>query len=750
MWRLLTTARTSNPGVGSTVMNPHGTAEWVRTCKSITAEGNLLAAHAVLPQDDLQVCLSPHREQSGYYQRIMALSRANAEIRVGRYLLGERLGAGGMAEVFVAHGAEGAIAGRRFAIKRILPQLAKDQRFVAMFCDEGRICSALQHPNIVQVVDFGEHDGDLFMAMEFVDGISGARLLRAVAARGRRVPVPVACYIARNVLEALAFAHEAKDEHGRPLRIVHRDVSPGNILLSKRGEVKLADFGIVRSEFIARRTYPGELKGKIGYMSPEQVVGADVDPRSDLFALGIVLAELLLTRPLFPGKSEMEVLTRIYEADLRVLEHHADTLPKQLVDLLTWTLRRRVQERPNSARELADALDAFVRAESAALDSAGLVEWMLAEELLAAQSGLRAATPSPEAARGARQSEAERQRSGERQSLSPRSTLPMKGRPRTLYRIRMPNGDVLGPMGPVELVDGFATRRYSLDVVVIKNDERPKSARVLGELRSIVALESWIDEVLGARHLVRVGLDRTRLPSFLYGLVQRRETGVILLKDGTRRLAITFNDGAPVGAVSSDRDLLLGARLLQEGLLSEERLHDAMATLVEAPTLPTSGVGRLGDLLIEQRWIEPSELLRVLVTQLETRFLGLGKWEAGEVCFVSGSEYVRGQLETVTPPLHLVTKAIREGFSGRELARILSSLGDNPIARNPCVSTQITQLGLNIEEVDALERVIGTRSLGRFLAESVTRNGPKPDDILRAVFVGMSAGILVSPGWPWR
>lgn len=680
----------------------------------------------------------------------MALLRANSEVRVGQYLLGERLGAGGMAEVFIAHGVGGDVEGRRFAIKRILPQLAKDPRFVAMFCDEGRICSALQHPNIVQVVDFGEHDGDLYMAMEYVEGISCARLLRAVAARGRRIPIPVAGFIARQVLEALAFAHEATDEQGRPLRIVHRDVSPGNILVSRRGEVKLGDFGIVRSEYIARRTYPGELKGKIGYMSPEQVVGAEVDPRSDLFAVGIVLAEFVLTRPLFPGKSEMEVLTRIYEADLRVLDHHADTLPSGLVELLRWTLRRRVQDRPSSARDLASALDQVLREQSSMIDSTGLVEWLVAEELLSIQSGLRALTPSPDAQRAARPPSSSRLARSEPSSLSPRSTVPVKGRPRTLYRVRLPNGEVLGPMGPVELVDGFATRRYSLDVVVLKNEDRPRPARALGELRSIVSVETWFDEVLAARHLVRVGLDRTRLPSFLYGIVQRSETGVVLLKDGTRRLAITFFEGAPVGAVSSDRDLLLGARLLDEGLINEERLADAMEILVEAPSLPTLGVGRLGDLLIHQRWIEPSELLRVLVAQLETRFLGLGRWEAGEVCFVSGGEHIRSQLKTVTAPLHLVTKTIRLGFPGRELARILSSMGDNPIAKNPCAPTPMDDLGLLPDEAEAMSRVIGTRSLGRFLAESVTQRGPKPDDILRSVFIGMSAGVLVSPGWPWR
>lgn len=699
-----------------------------------------------------QIKSSPVGDGPSYHEGIMALLRAHAEVRVGQYLLGERLGAGGMAEVFIAHGAEGEIAGKRFAIKRILPQLAKDPRFVAMFCDEGRICSALQHPNVVRVVDFGEHDGDLFMAMEYVDGISCARLLRAVAARGRQVTVPIACYIARQVLEALAFAHEARDEQGRPLGIVHRDVSPGNILLSRRGEVKLGDFGIVRSEFIARRTYPGELKGKIGYMSPEQVVGAEVDPRSDLFAIGIVLSELLLTRPLFPGKSEMEVLTRIYEADLRVLDQHCDQLPARLVELLRWALRRRAQERPRTAREFASALDEFCRTESTPIDAAELVRWLISEDLLASQSGIRAVSPPPsaEAVRAVPAIPKTSLYPSDPSSLSPRSTVPVKGRPRTIYSVRLPNGEVLGPMGPTELVDAFATRRFPLDVIVVKNDGRPRPARTLGELKSIVSVESWFDAVVSARNLVRVELDRTRLPSFLYGLVLREQTGVLLLQDGSRRLAITFLVGAPVGAVSSDRDLLLGARLVEEGLIDEERLCDAMEMLVEIPSNPTLGTGRLGDLLIERRWIEPSELLRVLVTQLETRFLGLGKWEAGEVCFVAGNDYVRGQLKTVTPALHLVTSAIRQGFAGRELARILSTLGDNPIAKNPCSQTPVEDLGFHPAEVDALQRVIGTRSLGRFLAEAVTQKSIRPEDILRAVFIGMSAGLLVSPGWPWR
>jgi hypothetical protein len=194
-----------------------------------------------------------------------------------------------------------------------LPELAQDARFVAMFCDEARISAPLTHPNIVQVIDFGESQGELFMAMEYVEGVSLAKLLRYVSGRRERFPLAAALFIAHEVLTGLAFAHSACDENGNPLHIVHRDVSPGNVLIGRAGDVKLADFGIVRSAYVDRRTYPGELKGKVGYMSPEQVMGVEVDPRSDLFTVGIILSEMLMARPLFSGQNEFDILTKIYE-----------------------------------------------------------------------------------------------------------------------------------------------------------------------------------------------------------------------------------------------------------------------------------------------------------------------------------------------------------------------------------------------------------------------------------------------------
>jgi len=669
------------------------------------------------------------------------------ENRVGPYLLADRLGSGGMAEVWVGQNSESG-SSTRYAIKRILPQLAKDSRFVAMFCDEARICSALHHPNIVRVLDFGEHNGELFMAMQYVEGTSCARLLRNVAAKGRRFPPAVALFIAREVLEALAYAHDAHDEKGRSLGIVHRDVSPGNILVSSSGEVKLTDFGIVRSEFIARRTYPGELKGKIGYMSPEQVVGGDVDARSDLFALGIVLAEMLLTRPLFPGRSEMETLTRIYEADLRTLDQHADDLPRDLVNILRWVLQRRPDERPSSARELAQALDKFAIQESVEPTAAKLVEWLSELGFPGSRSGMRAATPNPDYMREigiGRSVDVAAEKVRRRSSLPPRIAseggIQQSG---VEYEIRLNNGEVLSPMGPYELLESFATRRVPLSATIVRNNGRPRAARQMTCLASIVAAEDWIENALQSRQAYRQGLDRSRFSTFLFGLVNRDETALVVARDGSRQTVVAWEKGAPVYATSSDRETLLGVHLQRSGTISEQQLVRAVETLAEAET------GRLGDVLIAQRSLMPADLIRTLVEQMRARVLSIGSWESGEIWYVPGVGAPTAGVRTNESSLCLLTSMVRTAFSGRELARILAVLGDGPIAASPVPRFEIQSLGLTSQEATALKSVAGARSLSRLMTEAAGNSTLRPDDILRATFIGLSAGLLVSPGWPWR
>ncbi|MBM4377172.1 MAG: serine/threonine protein kinase, partial [Deltaproteobacteria bacterium] len=208
--------------------------------------------------------------------------------------LQRRLGAGGMAEVFLAkkRGAEGTF--KQLVLKRILPEHVRARRFRLMFVEEAQLATRLNHPNIVQVYDLAHHGDDLLLAMEYVEGLDLARLVRASRRRGTPLPAWVAAHIVAEVAKGLHYAHERKDEGGLPLAIVHRDVSPQNVLLASNGAVKIADFGIASANLF--REEQGVLKGKTAYMSPEQARGDKVDRRSDIYALGVILFELLHDR----------------------------------------------------------------------------------------------------------------------------------------------------------------------------------------------------------------------------------------------------------------------------------------------------------------------------------------------------------------------------------------------------------------------------------------------------------------------
>src|SRR4051794_38546745 len=274
----------------------------------------------------------------------------------GRYTLVERLATGGMAEVFKAkilstHGFE-----KLLVIKRILPHLAADKTFVAMFIDEAKLTAQLVHPKIVQVSDFGEVNGQFFIALEYVDGFDALALLRASAQRQVRLPVPICMFIALEVLDALDYAHNARDSDGKPMRLVHRDISPSNVFIARRGDIKLGDFGIAHAQERESKTQAGTLKGKYGYMSPEQVVGSPLDGRSDLFAVGIVLAEMIMGRRLFTAPNDLDVLLMVRDGRLERLDKYCRDLPPELEKVLRKGLNRKPAERYQTAADFRDAL----------------------------------------------------------------------------------------------------------------------------------------------------------------------------------------------------------------------------------------------------------------------------------------------------------------------------------------------------------------------------------------------------------
>jgi serine/threonine protein kinase len=261
----------------------------------------------------------------------------------GSYHLLEKIATGGMAEVFRARAYGMAGFEKILVIKRILDHLGKDEEFVRLFIDEARIAVSLLHVNIVQVFDLGEVDGAYYMAMEYVHGLDMARLVSR-AQRSGPFPIPLACFIICEVLKALQFAHERRDEDGKPLNIVHCDISPQNVLISFSGEVKITDFGISRAAFQAQKQHD-VIRGKYAYMSPEQVEGRRLDGRSDLFSLGLVFYELLTGRRLFKARSRDETLMRVRRAEVPSARGFRAEISEDLEDFLLRMLARRPDDR---------------------------------------------------------------------------------------------------------------------------------------------------------------------------------------------------------------------------------------------------------------------------------------------------------------------------------------------------------------------------------------------------------------------
>jgi serine/threonine protein kinase len=302
----------------------------------------------------------------------------------GKYYLYERIAVGGMAEIYKAkmYGVDG--FEKNMVVKQILPQYARNRDFITMFVDEAKITVSLQHGNIVPVYELGQIDGVYYLSMDLIDGKNLGELLDAGLDKNLRLSVPHALYIACEILAGLDYAHRKTDERGNPLGIVHRDVSPQNVLVSYEGEVKIVDFGIARAATKVHSTQAGVIKGKFGYMSPEQAMGKDVDARSDVFAAGILLYEMLTLERLFYSETDVVTLDRVKRADVPTPSRTNPNLPPQLDAIVFKALARRPEDRYQSAGEMRLAISRFLYqlpVEASAKTLAGYLKQLFREEL---------------------------------------------------------------------------------------------------------------------------------------------------------------------------------------------------------------------------------------------------------------------------------------------------------------------------------------------------------------------------------
>lgn len=285
---------------------------------------------------------------------------ANLPVPFGRYLLVDKIATGGMAEIFKAKliGVEG--FEKIVVIKRILPFWSERRDFIAMLVDEAKIVVHLNHPNIIQVFELGLEGKAYFIAMEYVDGVDLKKLRMEVQKQGEILPYEFSVKIMIDALRGLEYAHSRKISGERSLNIVHRDISPQNILVSFEGEVKVGDFGIAQAVTQTHETQTGVLKGKYAYMSPEQALGQALDARSDLFSCGVVLYEMLFGQKLFVGKSDLEVLDKVRRVYISWPEDLTSQIPSELLVVLKKALSLNVEDRFSTAAEFADRLEQSV------------------------------------------------------------------------------------------------------------------------------------------------------------------------------------------------------------------------------------------------------------------------------------------------------------------------------------------------------------------------------------------------------
>ena len=294
-----------------------------------------------------------------------------------RYKILKKIDSGGMAEIFLARAHSVGGIEKVVAIKRVLPALTKNERFVNMFLDEARLSMVLTHANIVQVFDVGRADGTYFIVMEYVNGFNLRRVFQRMSERNYRIPAHFAAFLMAEVCKGLAHAHEQRDEEGAPLGIVHRDISPPNVLLSRAGEVKITDFGLAKAMTQLELTDPGIVKGKFSYLSPEAANGKAVDHRADIFAVGVLLWEVLANRRLFLGKTDMETVELVRKAEVPSLRLFNKEVAPEFEKIVLKALARDPKARWHSARDLCEALSKYLFANNlkvTSYDVAGMLK----------------------------------------------------------------------------------------------------------------------------------------------------------------------------------------------------------------------------------------------------------------------------------------------------------------------------------------------------------------------------------------
>ncbi len=542
----------------------------------------------------------------------MGESDVSPGTRFGNYILGDRLATGGMAEVFYAQTIE-RHWDRPIVLKRMHERLASNRGFVEMFIDEARITTRLEHPNIVKVYDFEATERGLYLVMELVDGPDLLAVIKRCAKLRTPIPPELAAFISCHVLEALDYAHSAKAGN-RHLNVVHRDVSPSNILLTRRGHVKLADFGIARAAERQQEAQTGTLKGKFGYMSPEQVQGDKLDGRSDVFSMGIVLSEMLIARRLFSAPGEVERLMMVRRGDLTRLEKYGDHVPPELVDIIRKSLQVTPDDRFDTAGDFRDALTDWLASSNRRSGAQRLADYIKALESATGDLTVfrRPSSAAPTSSPTLSGTETRVAHEAIKKAVR-------EGRKIFATADSFDNPDTLVQSLVLEPYDGGDTEVTARESNIVDLEA--------GDFTNVLPIKVVLD--IGGQGL----------------------SGILKMEDGEAVREVYFRNGAPEVVRTNSRDERLGQYLLRRDLMTKDQLKRALAALPHFDN-------NLGQALVSLRLLKPVDAVRILQDHMLYKLIQSCGWRRGTFRFHEGENPWPEQAQNTT-----VRQLINRGLS---------------------------------------------------------------------------------------
>lgn len=679
-------------------------------------------------------------------------------VKFGRYLLLEKIGYGGMAEIYKAIVGGVANFTKVVVIKRIHMRLSNDPAFVEMFVREANMTASLQHPDIVQVFEMDEVEGQKYIAMEFVNGRDLQKMMARANKIGIHFPVDVALRIVFHVANALSYAYNAKDPYGKPMKIIHRDVSPSNIIASFGGEVKIMDFGVAMAATYNEKD-TGLLKGKLGYMSPEQISGKEIDHRSDLFSLGIILFELLVLRRLFAGKTDIKTVLNVQRADIeRKLKRHAD-IPEGVQDILRKLLAREPENRYSTAKEVMVDIENYCNKHGLQQNDE-LVSTFIhklfpkesEEEIL--PLGIEELT-DPKIGIKARQ-DFKPVDTGE--NITKRKDIPIEDTPvkeempepiepdmiesvgmhtqvnkRTLsqssFRLKGKDGQVFGPILYTDMIHMIDSGAITRDELCSVNQEDWVRLRDVKGLKDKFAPNTWkMGQVT-----FKGKFNKFVFPRLLYRILSDGpSTGRLILKNNGLKKEIDFKDGRIQIILSNLKQELLGNYLLSNGLLSKDDLQKAVALVSENKF-------KLGDALIRLGLVQPFKMIEYLHGQMKNKFMEIFSWQDGQYFFVDGMEPRKQVVQLDLDPMIMTMEAIRSFYKLEEFVKVVGPHLNNALSKNEHSRLKLESLSLTPRELRAAH-LLGANRIPKKAMDVVKGSHDWPLIVYRVTFILVQMG----------